>query len=101
MTLREFMQGRRGAEVICAMTGQVVRQLAVVDNRVDLKAADGAEVGLALDEKVTYFERFMDRGDFVLLYNGSLIKLCTEHDIVRFDDGSLAHAERRMEIMHA
>ncbi len=87
-TLRDIMQNRLGAQIVCAVTGKVVRYLAVIGDRCDLKTADGDQFGLSLDAAIRYEPWFMDRGSVLVESEHGTIKLCTEFDVIRYDDGT-------------
>jgi hypothetical protein len=95
MTLADILKGHTAAEILCAYTHAVVRRLVVnVDvGIVDMDAGEGHQVGIPLDTEITYEPWFMDRGS--LLFANPIFgaqpavwKLCTEHDVIRFDDGT-------------
>ena len=101
-TLRAFMQGQLGAEIRCAYRGTVVRKLVVnADaNIVDIDFGDGEVQGLDLDLELCYEPWVMDRGSITFQIPSHIFrlgmspdgrgKLCTELDVVRFDDGTEA-----------
>ena len=103
-TIKELMRGHLGAEIVCAMRGQVVRKLVVNPdmNIVDIDFGGGEVVGLALDTELHYEAWTMDRGSFTFRIPAHLLRpdmpdgrgcFCTEFDIVRFDDGTEETAE--------
>ena len=99
-TLRAFMQGHLGAEIRCACRGDVVRKLVVnIDsNIVDIDFGDGEVHGLDLDLELCYEAWLMDRGSVMFKIPPHILqsgmspdgcgKICTEFDIVCFDDGT-------------
>ena len=101
-TLRAFMQSQLGAEIRCAYRGTVVRKLVVnADaNIVDIDFGDGEVCGLDLDLELRYEPWVMDRGSITFLIPSHIFqpgtapsgrgKLCTEFDVVCFDDGTEA-----------
>lgn len=89
MTLRTLMNERLGATIHCAMTGAKVRTLAINGDYCDLRAGDGTEVAIHIDTPLTYEQWFMDRGSvLVKSCDDGVIKLCTECDLLRYDDGT-------------
>jgi len=94
MTLRDLLAKSVSAQISCAFTGQVVRHLTLAGPIVDLRAADGTRVLISADEPLVYEAWFMDRGS-VLVKSEShgVIKLCTEFDLVKLDDGSVCSLE--------
>lgn len=87
MTLRELLHGLPSAHIHCAMTGNVVRTLVADGDYCDLKAGDGTEVAIRLDEPFTFEPWFMDRGSvLVRSCDAGVIKLCTEGDFIHLDD---------------
>ena len=101
-TLRAFMQGQLGAEIRCAYRGTVVRKLVVNadSNIVDIDFGDGEVQGLDLDLELCYEPWVMDRGSITFQIPSHILrpgmspdgrgKLCTEFDVVCFDDGTEA-----------
>jgi len=83
LTIHTLLDGSTSAEILCLFTGAVVRTLVVIDDRVDLRAADGTCVGLDPHEPLGYHAWFMDRGSVVIHSDAGTIKLCTEGDILR------------------
>lgn len=94
MTLRELLNERSGAQISCAATGRVVRDLALVGDYVDLRTADGSTVAILADETLVYEAWFMDRGSvLVKSCDDGVIKLCTELDLVTLEDGVVCALE--------
>jgi hypothetical protein len=89
LTLRKIMGGHRTAEILCLYKKRVVRELIAGDDSVDIHFMEGTVVGLPLDTLLHYEPWDMDRGSILIpgTEHGD-IKLCTEFDIIRFDDGS-------------
>ncbi len=88
-TIRTLMNERRGATIHCAMTGTQVRTLAITGDYCDLRAGDGTEVAIHIDTPLQYEQWFMDRGSvLVKSCDAGVIKLCTEFDLLRYDDGT-------------
>ena len=94
MTLRDLLAKSLSAQIACAFTGQVVRHLTLAGPFVDLRAADGTRVLISADEPLVYESWFMDRGSvLVKSETRGVIKLCTEFDLVKLDDGSVCALE--------
>ena len=94
MTLRELLNERFGAQISCAATGRVVRNLALVGDYVDLRTADGSTVAILADETLIYEAWFMDRGSvLVKSCDDGVVKLCTEFDLVTLEDGVVCTLE--------
>ena len=101
-TLRAFMQGQLGAEIRCAYRGTIVRKLVVNadSNIVDIDFGNGEVHGLDLDLELCYEPWVMDRGSITFQIPSHILrpgmspdgrgKLCTELDVVCFDDGTEA-----------
>lgn len=87
MTFKDLMGGHPFAEIACAYTGMVVRRLVVIDDRVDIDALT-EQVGVALDTEIRFEPWFMDRGSLVFRLELGTGKLCTDGDVIRFDDGT-------------
>jgi hypothetical protein len=104
MTLRELLNERSSAEISCAVTGRVVRNLTLAGDYVDLRTVDGTTVAILADETLVYeasraeharregldrwISWFMDRGSvLVKSCDQGVIKLCTEFDLVALEDG--------------
>ena len=94
MTFKTFMDGHRTATIRCAYTGNFVRRLAVFGDVLELHCADGTAIGLPLDAPIRYEAWFWDRGS--LTFTSPELpedaKLCTEGDVVTFDDGTGGYA---------
>jgi hypothetical protein len=89
MTLRQLLNERLGASIHCLVRGTKVRELALVGDLVDLRAADGAEVAISADEQLIYEPWCLDRGSILVKsYDAGVIKLCTEGDRIVLDDGT-------------
>ena len=92
-TLTDLMKGHKAAEIVCAVRGIVVRRLVVCDDTLEIDASGAwgrEEFAAPLDTAISFRPWFMDRGDVVLTTNGQTIKLCTEHDLIRYEDGTTA-----------
>jgi hypothetical protein len=88
LRVRDLFDGHDGAEVICAVTGHVVRQLALIGDTLELKAG-ADQCAIAADTQLHYEPWLMDRGSvLVASLEYGTIKLCTEFDIIRFEDGT-------------
>lgn len=76
------------------MRGGVVRNLTIAGPYVDLQAADGSRAMIGADEPLVYEPWFMDRGS-VLVRSSThgMVKLCTELDLVKLDDGTVCALE--------
>lgn len=94
MTLRELLGNSLCAQISCAVTGNVVRNLTLAGPYVDLRCADGSRALIPADEALVYEPWFMDRGS-VLVKSEShgVIKLCTEFDRVKLEDGAICTLE--------
>jgi hypothetical protein len=82
-TILSLLDGAASAEILCAFTGNVVRTLVLIGDRVDLRCGDGTCVGLDPHEQLGHHAHFMDRGDVVIDSDVGTIKLCTVGDILR------------------
>lgn len=93
-TLAELMNGHESAEIICAVRGSVVRRLVVCDGTLEIDASGPwgrEEFAAPLEAEISLRPWFMDRGDVVLTADsGQMIKLCTEYDLIRYEDGTTA-----------
>ena len=88
LRVRDLFDGHDGAEIICVVTGKVVRQLALIGDTLELKAG-ADQCAIAVDTELRYEPWFMDRGSvLVASLECGTIKLCTEGDIIRFEDGT-------------
>lgn len=94
MTLRDLLGKSLSAQISCAVRGGVVRDLTLAGPYVDLRAADGTRAMIAADEPLVYEPWFMDRGS-VLVRSSThgLVKLCTELDLVKLEDGTVCALE--------
>lgn len=91
-TLAEIMKGHKSAEIVCAIRGGVVRRLVVCDSTLEIDMcgpSDREEFAAPLDTEITLRPWFMDRGDVMLKADGQTIKLCTEYDLIRYEDGTI------------
>jgi hypothetical protein len=88
------MAGHTAATIRCAYTGNVVRRLAVFGDVIEMHCADGTAVGLPIDTQIRYEAWFMDRGSFTFTCAElpEAAKLCTECDMVIYEDGAEGHA---------
>lgn len=87
MTLRELLCGLPSAHIHCVVTGAVVRTLVADGDYCDLRAGDGSEVAIRLDEPLTFEPWFMDRGSILVKScDAGVIKLCTEGDLLHLED---------------
>lgn len=99
MTFETLMAGRKSAEIVCLYKGTVVRRLTVEDNMIEMAAASGESVKVRMGTGIVFTPWFMDRGNFTFYVpdlngpNGDVVKLCTEHDVIRFDDGTESHVD--------
>jgi hypothetical protein len=93
MTLRDLLGKSLSAQISCAMTGDVVRHLTLSGSLVDLRAADGSRAVIDADATLVYEPWFMDRGSVLVKSSRGVIKLCTELDTVKLDDGSVCALE--------
>lgn len=97
-TIRNLLDGHLAAEIVCAMRATVVRRFVVHPDMdiVDVDFGDNTQVGLSLDTVLSYDAWIMDRGSIVFIIPEHMRlpdmpicgKLCTEFDILRFDDGT-------------
>ena len=102
MTLRDLLGKSLSAQISCAMTGNVVRNLTLSGPYVDLRTADGSRVLIPADAQLVYEAWFMDRGSvLVQSCDHGVIKLCTELDPVKLDDGSVRALEFSGDVLRA
>ena len=95
-TLADLMNGHKAAEIVCCVRGSVVRRLVVCDDTLEIDASGPwgrEEFAAPLDTPIKLRPWFMDRGDvLIIVHDGAIIKqevkLCTEHDLIRFPDGT-------------
>lgn len=88
------MNERQSATIRCMYTGATVRTLVVMGDYCDLRAGDGTEVALHLDETLTYQPWLMDRGSILIKScDAGMIKLCTECDTIVYEDGVERYVE--------
>lgn len=94
MTFETFMDGHTVAIIRCAYTGNVVRRLAVFGDVVEMHCADGTAIGLPISTPIRYEAWFWDRGSFTFTSAElpEAAKLCTECDVVTFEDGTGGYA---------
>jgi hypothetical protein len=94
LTFKEFMAGHTTATIRCAYTNNVVRRLAVFGDVVELHCADGTAIGLPISTSIRYEAWFWDRGSltFTSAELPEAAKLCTECDVVTFEDGTGGYA---------
>lgn len=94
MTFKTFMAGHTVALIRCAYTGSVVRRLAVFGDVLELHCADNTAIGIPLDTPIRYEAWFMDRGSLTFTSKElpETAKLCTECDVVTFEDGTEGYA---------
>lgn len=91
-TLLDLMRGHKAAEIICAVRNIVVRRLVVCDDTLEIDASGPwgrEEFAAPLTTTLHFRPWFMDRGDVVLTAEGLTIKLCTEYDVIRYEDGTI------------
>lgn len=102
MTLRDLLGKSLSAQISCGMTGNVVRNLTLSGPYVDLRAADGSRALIPADAQLVYEAWFMDRGSvLVQSCDRGVIKLCTELDPVKLDDGSVRALEFEGDVLRA
>ena len=90
-TLKDLMSGYLSAEILCAFSGTVVRRLVVCDDTLDIDASGPwghEEFSAPLAAEIKIRPWFMDRGDILFTADGQTIKLCTEHDLNCYEDGT-------------
>ena len=94
LTFKAFMDGHSAATIRCAYTNTVVRRIAVIGGIAEIHCADGTAIGVDLDTPIRYEAWFMDRGSltFVSSELPQACKLCTEADLVTFEDGTGGYA---------
>lgn len=101
-TFRDFFTKAAEVEIVCAIRGEVVRRLKLVDDTVTIDPMQGPTVEIPADTEVTYQPWTFDRGS--LLFACALTapepaKICTELDLVRYPDGreeSISHPDSSM-----
>ena len=92
MTFASLMNGHTSAEIRCPFRGEVVRRLTVKGDMVEVDAMT-IKVDVRLETIITYEPWCMDRGS-LLFYSPNLpqhvpvAKLCTELDVIKFEDGT-------------
>lgn len=84
-TFRDVMGGHGKAEIVCAVTGNVVRTLTVKDGMVHLACPNGDSIDVPEATPVVYQPWVFDRGSLIF---GHGLKLATEMDKVRYPDGT-------------
>lgn len=83
----DLMDGHESAEIVCAIKGQVVRRLKVVGDDVLIDPMEGPEISIPLSTPIYYEAWVMDRGSLLFqLPEGIPGKICTELDLIRFED---------------
>ena len=102
MTLRDLLGNSLSAQISCGMTGNVVRNLTLSGPFVYLRTADGSLALIPADAQLVYEAWFMDRGSvLVQSCDHGVIKLCTELDSVKLDDGSVRALEFEDDVLRA
>lgn len=82
----DLMNGRKSAEIVNPLKGNVVRRLTVVGDQLFIFASHEYPIlHYPLATPVRYEEWFMDRGS--LLFDKEY-KICTEMDTIRYKDGT-------------
>ena len=97
LTFETLMAGHKSAEIVCPYKGEVVRRLTVKgDGLIDVDVMTET-VTVRMATPITCHPVFWDRGNMMFYIpdyggpNGLVGKLCTEADLIRFDDGTEAH----------
>ena len=102
MTIRDLLGKSLSAQISCAMTGNVVRNLTLSGPNVELRTADGSRALIPVDAQLVYEAWFMDRGSvLVQSCDRGVIKLCTELDPVKLDDGTVCALEFTGSVLRA
>lgn len=97
MTFRSVMGNHKSAEVFCLYRGELVRRLTVDGDVLHFDAITEA-CDIPLDTEIKYEPWCMDRGSLVFSAPGlphgiTVAKFCTEHDVIKFDDGTTGHVD--------
>lgn len=81
-------------EIVCPIKDEVVRTLTVKDGVIHLIAGDGTELDINLNTPITYEPWFFDRCSMLFEHEGTTLKLCTERDTLRTENGNYAIAPK-------
>jgi hypothetical protein len=98
MTFETLMAGHTSAEVLCLYRGEVVRRLTVKGNMIEIDAIT-VKVEVRMNTPIVFTPWCMDRGNLTFYVpdlggpNGTVAKLCTEHDRIKYDDGTEGHID--------
>lgn len=97
MTFATLMNGRKSAEIRCLYRGEVVRRLTVKGDMIEVDAMT-IKVDVRMETPIVCHEWALDRGS-LMFYSENLpphipvAKLCTEGDLISFDDGTDGHVQ--------
>lgn len=87
----DLMNGNLYAEIRCAIHGTVVRRLSASGHTVTIDALEPPTLSVPASTPITYEAWMMDRGSMLFTHAempGQKLKICTEADIIRYNDGS-------------
>jgi hypothetical protein len=90
LTLGGLMQGHGKAQIICLMKREVVRTLEVKGDDLLITSPPDSLL-FSLNQRIFYDPWMMDRGSLLIQCKhmpDGMAKLCTEADIIRYEDGS-------------
>jgi hypothetical protein len=87
-TIKSLLGSAQRAEIICAVNNTVVRTLRLVNDELYVFAADGDYVRVPDTTCGIYEPWFMDRGSILFQAPLGTVKLCTEFDRIRLEDGT-------------
>jgi hypothetical protein len=86
------------ATIHCAMSGTKVRTLTKEDDNCHLVAGDGTTLDIPLNTTIQYEPWVMDRGSLNFTLNGQALKLCTELDVLKTDNGEYSIVPNMLEV---
>lgn len=87
----DLMGGHDKAQVVNLLDGSVVRDLVVKGSEVEINPGEGYPIVMVpLSLEIKYEPLFMDRGNLVFVHADypPFAKICTEHDSIRYPDGT-------------
>lgn len=90
-TFGNLMGAHQYAEIICPLKNVVVRKLSRKFDKVLLDPMVPPVISVDLTTKITFQPWLLDRGNLLFRHEefpGKDLKICTEADIIRYEDGS-------------
>lgn len=80
------------------MDSRPVRELRVEGDTCHIRAADGTMLTVPLSTPITYEPWVFDRGSMLFRVDGIVdaLKICTEYDLISFEDGEISSIQPPM-----